>query len=119
MRGGSGDDTASGGDGNDRVGGGRGDDTVNGDAATTSCSAGAGADKVYGGDGNDRLHALARDGQPDLLDCGPGDADAAFVRLSEKESTTLVGCEKVRYVVYLTPEQASGENTDGDDAAEG
>ena len=58
---------------------------------------GWGADTIYGDDGDDRLHALARDRQPDTLDCGSGN-DVAIVRRSEKELTTLVGCETVRYV---------------------
>jgi len=38
---------------------------------------------------------VAKDGQPDTLDCGPGN-DFAVVR--EGEVTTVVGCERVKTV---------------------
>ena len=62
--------------------GGDGADRASATRATTSSPAndgndslfgGWGADRVYGGTGDDVLHALAADGDPDLLDCGPGD----------------------------------------------
>ena len=72
---------------------------------------------MYGGAGDDRLHALAADKLPDLLDCGDGN-DVAFVRFSEKDSTTLVGCERVRYVKIVTADQNAGENADTDAQAQ-
>ncbi len=74
---------------------------------------GWGADTIYGGDGDDRLHALARDQQPDTLDCGSGN-DVAIVRTSEKASTTLIGCETVRYVTRVGTADAAAENESGD-----
>ena len=96
---------------------GRGNDVVNGDGGNDSLFGGWGEDKVYGGEGNDRLHALAADKLPDLLDCGDGE-DVALVRFSEKATTTLAGCEKVRYVRVLTADQNAGENGDTDAQAE-
>ena len=74
--------------------GNKGDDVVSGNDGHDSVFGGWGADRVFGGSGDDELHALAADGQPDLLDCGPGD-DKAFVLRSERPLTRLVGCEKL------------------------
>ena len=53
-----------------------------------------------------------------MLNCGPGD-DVAFIRFSEKATTTTDGqCEKVLYVKVLTADEASGENTDTDAQAD-
>jgi hypothetical protein len=73
---------------------------------------------VYGGSGNDTLHALAPDGDVDLLNCGPGN-DKAFVLRSERPRTQLVGCETVFVVDVLSPDQEEGENADADDEADG
>jgi Ca2+-binding RTX toxin-like protein len=50
---------------------------------------GAGTDRLYGGPGNDVLRA--RDGQRDVVDCGPG-RDTAYVDRLDRVS----GCETVR-----------------------
>ena len=73
---------------------------------------------VSGGDGNDLLHALASDGQEDVLDCGRGD-DAAYVLRAERPRTRLIGCERLYLVVDLSPDQAEGENADADAEADG
>ena len=78
---------------------------------------GWGADRVFGGEGNDDLHALAPDGQPDLLNCGPGN-DKAFVLRSERPRTQLVGCEKVEVVEAPTADQDEGENATADAEAD-
>jgi Ca2+-binding RTX toxin-like protein len=113
VHGGSGDDTVAGGDASDRVGGGRGNDTVHGDNGSDRVFGGWGADTIYGDDGDDRLHALARDKQTDTLDCGSGN-DTAIVRRSEKERTTLVGCETVHYVTRVAAADEAAENESGD-----
>ncbi len=55
---------------------------------------------MFGGPGDDTLHALAADGDPDVLDCGAG-RDTAKVRASERATTTFRGCEVI--VVVQTP----------------
>lgn len=71
-----------------------GHDTVSGGAGRDFLWGGLGSDTENGGDGNDVLHALARDGQVDTLDCGPGDHDVAYFRAGEQDVT--VNCEVVR-----------------------
>jgi hypothetical protein len=72
---------------------------------------------VLGESGDDVLHALAPDGQPDVLHCGPG-RDKAFVLRSERPRTALVGCEDVEVVEVLTTDQEEGENADADAEAD-
>ena len=91
---------------------------MNGDGGNDSLFGGWGPDRVYGGGGNDELHALAADGDPDLLNCGPGH-DKAFVLRSERPRTQLVGCEVVVIVDTLTADQEEGENSDADAEADG
>jgi Ca2+-binding RTX toxin-like protein len=75
-----GNDVLLGGQGNDILYGGPGNDLLNG---------GAGRDRLYGGPGSDVLQA--RDGQRDVVDCGPG-RDTAIVDRLDRVS----GCEIVR-----------------------
>jgi Ca2+-binding RTX toxin-like protein len=92
---GEGNDTINGGPfGSNRLHGGSGDDTVNGNNGRDFLWGGRGVDHEDGGDGNDVLHALARDGQVDTLDCGPGTRDVAWLR--EGESDVTLNCEIVR-----------------------
>ena len=88
--------------------GGDGDDSLFGGWGADACSAGR---------GNDELHALAADGDADLLHCGPGAtrpgpalgaADHAGRRLRD-----------VYVVDVLTPEQEADENADADTEADG
>jgi hypothetical protein len=65
---------------NDRLYGFAGNDLIVG---------GPGKDRLYGGTGNDRLEA--RDGQRDLVDCGPG-KDVAIVDIIDQVSA----CETVK-----------------------
>jgi hypothetical protein len=118
LYGGSDNDLVAGGDGNDRAAGNKGDDAVSGNDDNDSLFGGWGADRVYGGPGNDVLHALAADGKPDLLACGPGN-DEAFVLRSERALTTLRGCEKLFLMVDLTSDQPEGENAEADVEADG
>ena len=79
---------------------------------------GWGADRLYGGPGSDVLHALAPDGQPDLLACGAGN-DTAFVLRSERATTTVRGCEKVFVEISPPADQQSAEDADADAEADG
>ena len=73
---------------------------------------------MSGGSGKDELHALAPDGQLDVLHCGPGD-DKAFVLRSERPNTRLVSCETLYIVVTTTADQEEGENSEADAEADG
>ena len=118
LYGGSDSDEVNGGDGNDRAAGNRGPDDVSGGDGNDSLYGGWGADRVFGGPGSDELHALAADGDVDLLQCGPG-RDTAWILRSERRITQVVGCEFVYLVDVLTQEQADEENTDADTEADG
>ena len=72
---------------------------------------------MLGGAGNDELHALAADGDVDLLQCGPG-RDTAWILRSERRITQVVGCEVVYLVDVLTHEQGESENADADTEAD-
>jgi len=98
LRGGPGNDASSGGDGRDFMAGGFGDDVQDGGAGNDLIFANQGRDTTEGGDGNDRLFALSlkdvdgpddhagdtarggggddriavRDGERDVVNCGPG-----------------------------------------------
>ena len=65
-----------------------GDDVLKGLGGGDLLMGGPGRDKLYGGAANDRL--LARDGQPDIVDCGPG-SDSATIDARDR----VKGCEKV------------------------
>jgi Ca2+-binding RTX toxin-like protein len=76
--------------------GGTGDDSLTGDAADNTIDGGAGNDTIvggtgfdflYGGAGNDVLDA--RDGEQDVVDCGPGDDRAIVDRVD-----LVTGCER-------------------------
>jgi Ca2+-binding RTX toxin-like protein len=109
--GGRDNDNLDGGNGLDIVRGRAGDDTVAGGNGRDLLFGGWGADTLSGGDGNDRLHALAKDGQVDVLDCGPG-RDVALVR--DGEPLTLSNCEKVKTVPASAPALGEpGEPGDG------
>jgi Ca2+-binding RTX toxin-like protein len=94
--GGRDNDTLDGGNGLDIVRGRQGDDSVAGGNGRDLLFGGWGTDTLSGGDGNDRLHAMAKDTQMDVLDCGPGDRDVAIVR--EGEPLTISNCERVKTV---------------------
>jgi Ca2+-binding RTX toxin-like protein len=69
--------------------GGKGNDVLSGGPGNDVLDGGTGLDRLYGGPGNDTLRA--RDGQRDVVDCGPG-RDAATVDRLDRVS----GCEIVR-----------------------
>jgi Ca2+-binding RTX toxin-like protein len=113
-----GSDTVDLGPGNDRGFGGRGDDKVYGGDGRDTIFANKGRDTIDGGDGNDRLFALSRkdvnrpddtegdtvrggtgddriavrDGERDVVNCGPG-VDQAI--LDFKDVTEDNSCEVV------------------------
>ena len=112
LYGGSDADRVGGGNGDDRVSGNKGDDVVSGGDGNDTLFGGWGADRVSGGNGDDRLHALAPDGQLDVLNCGDGH-DEAFVLRAERPLTRLNGCEKLYLVVDLTADQAERRDGNG------
>ena len=118
LYGGSDSDQVMGGDGNDRAAGNRGADAVSGNEGNDSLFGGWGPDRLFGAGGNDELHALAADGDPDLLNCGPGN-DKAWVLRSERLRTQLIGCEVVFIVDGLTADLDEGETADADREADG
>jgi len=72
----------------DRIFGLGGNDRLYGFAGNDFIVGGPGKDKMYGGTGNDQLEA--RDGQRDIVDCGPGN-DTATVDAVDQ----VTGCEHV------------------------
>jgi Ca2+-binding RTX toxin-like protein len=76
--------------GNDTLLGRKGNDTLNGGTGNDVLDGGLGLDKLFGGAGNDTLKA--RDGQRDVVNCGAGKKDVAFV----DKRDVVTGCEKVK-----------------------
>jgi Ca2+-binding RTX toxin-like protein len=74
--GGPGNDRIFGGPGNDRIFGGPGNDVLFGGPGNDRIYPGPGRDHVFAGPGNDFIYSV--DGQPDVIDCGPGH-DVAIV----------------------------------------
>ncbi|HEY3188312.1 MAG TPA: hypothetical protein VGJ70_12615, partial [Solirubrobacteraceae bacterium] len=110
--GGAGNDSILGGNGPDLLRGRAGDDTVDGGDGRDILFGGWGTDTLRGGAGNDRLHAVAKDGLLDTLDCGDGSRDVAVVR--EGEPVSLTGCEVVRAVpADFAAKGEPGEPADG------
>jgi hypothetical protein len=70
LYGGRGNDVLRGRGGGDVLDGGRGRDAVFGDTGADRMTGGPGRDRLVGGRGADRIRA--RDGQVDLVNCGPG-----------------------------------------------
>jgi alpha-tubulin suppressor-like RCC1 family protein len=88
VYGGSGNDRLAGGAGRDRLHGGAGNDTVYGGAGNDRLVGNAGRDDIRGGPGADII--LVRDGQRDLVWCGPGRD-----RVVADRQDVLRGCEVV------------------------
>jgi hypothetical protein len=88
MTGTAGADLIYGRGGNDTLRGGSGNDVLNGGPGNDVLYGGAGLDRLYGGPGTDILKA--RDGERDVVDCGPG-RDTAYVDRHDRVS----GCERV------------------------
>lgn len=74
----------------DKIFGLGGNDKLFGLAGNDTLVGGGGKDRISGGTGNDTLQA--RDGEKDVVDCGPG-KDVAVVDAVE---TAIVGCETVQ-----------------------
>lgn len=116
LFGAAGNDSISGDDGRDFGFGGPGNDSLDGGNGPDTLYAGRGTDTVEGGAGNDRLYAAADDGNVDVVDCGPGDDDRAFIRTGD----VAIDCEHVRSVVGHAPNRGIVKRgTSGDDTLEG
>ena len=101
--GGSGADTFSAGDLDDFLLGDQGNDVLDGGAGNDEIHGGAGADTQRGGEGNDKL--MARDGEKDTIECGPG-TDTAIVDTTDVVDAT---CEDVQKAFQ------AGSSTSADD----
>jgi Ca2+-binding RTX toxin-like protein len=109
----AGNDLLHGGDGNDVLRGRGGDDQLYGGSGDDQLFAGMGVDELNGGPGSDHLYAVARDGQLDKLDCGPG-RDVATIRAGEP--TVVVNCERIE----VAKDDPSSNNEPGEtDTSEG
>jgi hypothetical protein len=93
----AGNDDLQGGPGADQVTGGPGQDTVMGGAGNDVANGGTGNDRVFDSQGTDTLNGgpssdlvSSRDGNPDTVNCGPGE-DVAVVDPGD----TVKGCEHV------------------------
>jgi Ca2+-binding RTX toxin-like protein len=86
---GAGEDTVYGGFGDDRLFGGAGGDSLFGGVGNDFLSGGAGRERLDGGPGADRVDA--RDGERDVVECGPG---SDIVRADR--SDVLRHCEHVK-----------------------
>ena len=105
---GSGSDAVYGGHGPRRAPRRHGDDQVHGGSGDDRIWVGHGTDVAWGGYGDDTLHALAADGNPDTLHCGPG-RDTAKVRASERPTTRFTRCETIVVVVMPSAEDEAAE----------
>ena len=118
LYGGSDADQVLGGNGNDRAAGNRGSDVVQGGDGNDSLFGGWGPDRVFGGSGNDELHALAADGDPDLLNCGPGNDRRVGPALGATSDADRRLRDDLRRRVTVSPDQDEGENADADTEAD-
>jgi Ca2+-binding RTX toxin-like protein len=84
-----------------------GDDVIEGGEGRDVIWVGSGADREFGGPGNDVLHALANDRQVDLVDCGAGNHDVAWLNAAEQDQTA--GCEVVK-TIQVTAAQAAEDD---------
>jgi Tol biopolymer transport system component len=88
------DDRLSGGPGPDDLRGGPGRDNLSGDTGNDVLRGGSDADVLSGGPGNDRIFASGdspHDDIPDIVRCGAGRRDVAYLDREDKVS----GCETV------------------------
>jgi peptidoglycan/xylan/chitin deacetylase (PgdA/CDA1 family) len=76
--------------GNDFLAGRGGPDRLNGGAGADELTGGPGADTLRGGPGADVI--LARDGDADAIECGPGDADVA---VADDIDVVATSCEQL------------------------
>lgn len=75
--------------GPDHLSGTAGPDVIYGGAGNDTLTGGLGRDHIYGGRGNDTI--FARDGQRDVIDCGPG-RDVVY---ADKHDVVAKNCETV------------------------
>ncbi len=97
-----GNDTLSGAGGKDIIQGDgpffgvRGDDTIYGNAGGDNIRGGEGVDQIYGGSGDDVIHSHdvtgdMLNGEADIVDCGQGFGDFAFIDPSDQ----VKNCENI------------------------
>ena len=127
LYGGDGDDKLHGSAGKDRLYAGNGNDRLYGDSDRDLLNAGPGDDMVYGGAGDDVLHGgagsdqfntnegfptggdgndtiYARDGEEDVINCGPG-VDTAVLDAVEDG---VFDCENIQEPEGTKPEEGRG-----------
>jgi hypothetical protein len=90
-----------GGRGPDRMIGGPGDDWLAGDLGDDFLKGDAGGDILIGGLGNDRLHS--RDGQVDLVSCGPGKRSRQPIRRDRIDKRLRHAGKPAHYGCMPTP----------------
>lgn len=93
LLGGPGRDVLSGGNLHDELRGSVGNDKLLGGNGNDKLVGGPGRDNLFGGPGNDVLRASG-DGFRDLVDCGKGTSDRAFVDARD----IVTGCERITVV---------------------
>ena len=139
VEGGEGDDTIYGMDGDDVMKGGPGEDKMGGDLTgfepTEAKSQSGndlmdggpdndyiygsyGADKIDGGEGNDTIlqgvsETGSPDGSKDIIDCGPGIYDSAWIN-KESDGDTAIRCEFIngKYVIADADSDGIKDSTD-------
>ena len=97
VLGGGGDDTLDGGDNVDLLAGGPGEDLLTGSEGSDVLEGGPGRDRINGDIGTDTVFAV--DGDPDTIDCGPGD-DVALIDRADRQPEN---CEVVEFVRVKDP----------------
>jgi Ca2+-binding RTX toxin-like protein len=85
---------------------GAGNDTVVGREGDDSIYGNTGSDELFGEEGNDTINS-AGDQTKDIVKCGQGDADTAYV---DKEDWVKENCENV-YLLVRSEEPTSKEPT--------
>lgn len=75
----TGNDILKGSHGSDRMDGGPGDDTISGNSGNDVLLGGRGRDTLHGGPGNDTIDAREAPAEGDVVDCGAGRHDVAYV----------------------------------------
>ena len=101
----AGNDILSGGPGNDMISGGRGNDIISGGPGNDRITPGPGRDRVNAGAGNDIIYS--RDGQRDVIDCGPG-KDVAIVDAFDRTRHCETVIRPHRHRRHPTPPTSRG-----------
>ena len=91
IAGGAADDALRGRGGDDRISGDSGDDGLNGNKGKDRLFGDSGQDLMRGGRGDDYINAIDH-GEVDIVACGRGNDDRAFV---DRRDRVRAGCEQV------------------------